>query len=68
MKTTYRLLAVLAVLSLAALACSLTDATPTQSSGGSSATAAPTVLFQDDFSSTSSGWDRYSDDTTSTDY
>lgn len=69
MKFPFRLLIVLAVLSLAALACSLTDQTPSvPSSGAPQATSGPTVLFQDDFSRNSSGWDRYSDDSASTDY
>lgn len=74
MKPTYRFLAVLAILSFATLACSLTsrsaDSIATQPPGRSvpTATAAPTVLFKDDFSNPDSGWDRYSDDTTNTDY
>ncbi len=54
MKTKLRLLAVIAILSLAMLSCSLTDS-------GNEAPAAelpPDVLFQDDFSNTSSGWDQ----------
>jgi len=69
MKIPFRLLAVLAVLSLATLACSLTDLTPSGSSQPTTeAASGPTVIFEDDFSRTSSGWDRYSDDETSTDY
>jgi len=69
MKIPFRLLAVLAVLSLATLACSLTDLTPSGSSQPTTeAASGPTVIFEDDFSRTSSGWDRFSDDETSTDY
>lgn len=69
MKSLYRTLAVLAVLSLAALACSLTSKTTTPKSTASpEATAGPSLLFQDNFSEPSSGWDRYSDDSATTDY
>lgn len=68
MKSTYRVLVVLAVLSLAALACSLTDRISSKNSVSVDATAGPTVLFQDDFSRTGSGWDRSSDETSVTDY
>ncbi len=74
MKPTYRLLAVLAVFSLATLACSLTSRSADTIAAGSTtapaakATAGPTVLFKDDFSDKSSGWDSNSDATTNTDY
>jgi len=74
MKPTFRLLAVLAVFSFATLACSLTSrsadslTTPSAAPRVPVATTGPTVLFEDDFSDASSGWDRYSDDTTNTDY
>lgn len=79
MKPSFRLLAALAVLSLATLACSLNDtikidlpgkseATSTVASEESAGTTGPTVLFEDDFSQTSSGWDRYIDASGITDY
>jgi hypothetical protein len=78
MKPSYRLLAALAVLSLATLACSLNDKIsinlPTKATAevtsetGSETTTELKLLFEDDFSKTSSGWDRYSDDTSITDY
>lgn len=64
MKLRSRFILILAVLALASLACSLVS-----DGGGSSEPTAPSsVLFQDDFSSTSSGWDSYRDDETVTDY
>ncbi|GAP15930.1 hypothetical protein LARV_03725 [Longilinea arvoryzae] len=68
MKSVYRILAVLAVLSLAALACSLTKGTSDQTSVSTKAPAGPTLLFQDDFSRTGSGWDRSTDESSTTDY
>ncbi len=68
MKSTYRVLAVLAVLSLAALACSLTSSKSDRNAASADATAGPSLLFQDDFSRTGSGWDRSSDESSTTDY
>ena len=56
---TKRTLLLLAVLMLLLAACS---------GGGSTTTTDPNVLFQDDFSQTSSGWDRYTGDDAITDY
>lgn len=79
MKPSFRLLAALAVLGLATLACSLNDtikinlptkseATAEATSGAAAETGGPTLLFDDDFSNTSSGWDRYIDESGITDY
>lgn len=54
-----RLILPVAVLLMASLACSL---------GGGGTSADPKVLFEDDFSDTSSGWDRVETDTGTTDY
>jgi hypothetical protein len=56
-----RILAALAVLALVTLACGL----PTIDLGGGTDSG---VLFQDDFSGTGSGWDRYQDSEMFTDY
>jgi hypothetical protein len=56
---TKQTLLLLAVLMLLLAACS---------GGGSTTTTDPNVLFQDDFSQTSSGWDRYTGDDAITDY
>lgn len=69
MKSTLRILAALAAVSLATLACSLTDRTAQNDSPSApQATSGPTVLFQDDFSRVTSGWDRYEDEKTRTNY
>lgn len=67
MKPTFRLLAVLAAFSLAAMACSLTEVS-TEKNSASPDAAGPVVLFEDDFSRGSSGWDRFSDESNTTDY
>ncbi len=68
MRRTYRLLAFLMVLILPILACS----TISPSQNGSQATNPPqtqnTVLFQDDFSDSSSGWDQIRESQGVTDY
>jgi len=56
-----RLILPIAVLLTASLACSL-------GGGGTSADSNAKVLFQDDFSDTSSGWDQVDTDTGTTDY
>ncbi|MBU0511168.1 MAG: hypothetical protein KKD28_04475 [Chloroflexi bacterium] len=61
MKHKFHFMAILLVLTLAMLACSL------GASDGEDAPAAD-VLFQDDFSDPSSGWDSYSGSEGSTDY
>jgi len=70
MKTKSKLLIGLSVLMLTMLACGL----PFGSDSGSQSTQSetvpqgPTILYQDDFSSNSSGWDVYSDESMTTDY
>ena len=61
MKHKFHCMVIVLVLTLAILACSLGD------SDGEDAPAAD-VLFQDDFSDSSSGWDSYSDSDGVTDY
>ncbi|MFZ5909038.1 MAG: hypothetical protein ACOYYU_03375 [Chloroflexota bacterium] len=57
------------VLLLASLACSLVSNLPGLGDPGSAGPDQPAdVLFQDDFSDTSSGWDQYSDSEGLTDY
>lgn len=60
----------ISVLVLAALACGLPSTGGSGDSGdGGDTSSDPSILFQDDFSSTSSGWsDLYRDDTGMTDY
>ncbi len=62
MKNATRIIFMITVLALAALACGLPGGS-TGSSGGDA-----NVLFQDDFSNTNSGWDRYTDSNGGTDY
>lgn len=63
MKSNYRILILIAVLILASLACQAATG------GGDTATDQPSnMLFQDDFSDTSSGWDRVTTDTGVTEY
>jgi hypothetical protein len=63
MKSNQRIFTMFAILILASLACQAT------SSGGETTTEQPSnLLFQDDFSDTSSGWDRVTTDTGQTDY
>jgi hypothetical protein len=67
-----KFLAILAAMALAALSCSLIGA-DTQSSGGDRGSSAnvdldSTVLFQDDFSDPSSGWDQVNEVEGITDY
>ena len=72
MKKKTILIVLSAIIIISTTACSLVDTIKSKletfglgSNSGSSDTG---VLFSDDFSSTSSGWDRYSDDSGSTDY
>lgn len=71
MKHRFQFLMIVATLVLATLACSLTSGS---SSGGQTTPAsdgespASDVLFQDDFSSTNSGWDRVDNEEGMTDY
>lgn len=58
MKKTINLFVIIGVVSFAILACNF----------GSSDTSQPDILFEDDFSSTGSGWDRYEDEYALTDY
>ncbi|MBL8058132.1 MAG: hypothetical protein JNK29_15610 [Anaerolineales bacterium] len=67
LQTPTRILAVLAVLAVGALACSFGGDGGTTSSGPTN-TPGPKVLFKDDFSSSSSGWGTGADDTGSLDY
>jgi hypothetical protein len=63
MKSNHHILLLFVVLILASLACQATTG------GGGTATDQPSnLLFQDDFSDTSSGWDRVTADTGVTDY
>ncbi|MBI3160792.1 MAG: hypothetical protein HYZ26_14430 [Chloroflexi bacterium] len=62
MKPNSRLFIFIAALAVVALACSFSASTGDGGGGDAS------ILFQDDFSNTSSGWDRYSDSSGSTDY
>lgn len=62
MKNATRITFFITALALAALACGLPGG-----STGSTGSDGP-VLFQDDFTNTSSGWDRYTDTNGSTDY
>jgi hypothetical protein len=66
-QTPVRFLAVLATLTLSALACSLGGDDGSSASGPTN-TPGPRVLFRDDFSSSSSGWGTGVDDTGSLDY
>ncbi len=63
MKSDHRFFIILAILILASLACQ------TATGGGETPPEQPSnLLFQDDFSDTSSGWDRVTTDTGVTDY
>lgn len=69
MKAKRKILIALSILILTALACGLPNFGSNDEPGQSSVVEqGPTVLYQDDFSSTSSGWDVYSDADMTTDY
>ena len=69
MKKSVMILSLVVVLALALSGCSLLDQfLPSSSNEGSTTTTQSNVLFEDDFSKTSSGWDRTTSDTGSTDY
>jgi hypothetical protein len=65
MKAKSKILLSVSILLLTMLACGLPSGSNTASP---SAPQGPTILYQDDFSSTSSGWDVYSDADMTTDY
>jgi len=71
MTRTLKLSLFISILMLAAMACAtLTGGGGNggDTSGGGSTSGGANILFEDDFSSTSSGWDRYSDEEGVTDY
>ena len=61
MKRSYKILAFVLVLMFAMLACEIPDFGGSGSGDGN-------ILFEDDFSRTSSGWDQFSDESVTTDY
>lgn len=65
-KKSVLILSLALVLIFTLTACSLSQFLPTGKSGSTSTDS--NVLFQDDFSKTSSGWDKWSGDSGSTDY
>lgn len=65
----YRTFLIMLVLTLASLACTFVSNLPVLGNPSGTGPEQPAqVLFQDDFSSPSSGWDRYGDSDGSTDY
>jgi hypothetical protein len=66
MKNTLRFTSIIFLLILASLACSVLDSSG--SSGGGSTSLPAGVLFQDDFSDSSSGWDQINMEEGITDY
>ncbi len=73
MKRNLRLFLFIAVIGLTVLACSLGDGNSggNTSGGGDTGSGGSTtanIVFEDDFSDTNSGWDRYTDSSGTTDY
>ncbi len=60
-----RFMLIVFVLVTASLACNIASVEP---DAPTAPVSSGQILFQDDFSDTGSGWDRYSDSTTVTDY